>query len=151
MAHILFCDLSHCFCQIWRDPQSHLSTHFCSYFLDRQAVISALVNAASSSLSFCITAKTMYCAVLPTILFGREWSRIRGKKCFPLCCLPDAVYCTVAWQGRNLFRRGFINIGCGPCLPVCPSCLLIEMSAGCLACLLPVTQCLASSTAVRQD
>lgn len=31
-----------------------------------------------------------------------------------------ALYCTVVQQGKSLFCRGFINIGCGPCLLACP-------------------------------
>lgn len=130
---------------------SLLSTHFYSYFLVSEAVIRVLINVPSGSLISCITASILYCMIHHIIwhwMWCRsEWCRIRGlaAKCFPHSHLPGAVYCTVAWRGKNLFCRGFINIGCGPCMPACLSlpalllhCMLTEMSAGCLARSLPV-------------
>lgn len=155
MTHTSLCDRSHWSCQIAILKKlyllSLLSTHFYSYFLVSEAVIWVVINVPSGSLISCITASILYGMIHHLIwhwMWCRsEWCGIRGltAKCFPHSHLPGAVYCTVAWRGKNLFCRGFINIGCGPCMPACLSlpalllhCMLTEMSAGCLARSLPV-------------
>lgn len=138
----------HWFYQIlWRYPLSHVSAHFYIYYLVREAVIWVLINVPSGAPVSRKPASILY-FMFHLLIWGwgpwcrSERCRIRGleAKCFPHNRLPSAVYCSVAGQGENLCCRGFMNIGCGLCLPACLSlpsslldCMLTEVSAGCLA------------------
>lgn len=135
MTHFSLCDPSHWFYQIfWIYTPSHLLAQFYTYLLVRQAVIWVLINVPLGT-SY-IPESILYCLFSILILGGiwwkSEWCRIRfedwRQNVFHTAVYSSAVYCTVEGLGKNLCCRGFINIGCGPRLPL-TACLIAWLHA----------------------